>query len=51
MLTKKPGANKVSVLENLQDLFDLDKKVADASPYLLPLETPQALLDFFNKGT
>ncbi len=49
MLPKKPGANKISVEENLNELFALDAKVTQASPYILPLETPEALLNFLTK--
>jgi ribosomal protein S18 acetylase RimI-like enzyme len=49
MLPKTPGANKVSVGKNLQELFALDKKVTEASPYILPLESPEAFLKFFTK--
>ena len=49
MLPKTPGANKVSVEKNLQELFALDKKVTKASPYILPLESSESFLNFFTK--
>lgn len=40
---------KVNVQEVLEELFELDNKVARATPALLPLETPQELYDFLEK--
>lgn len=49
MLIATPGPHKISLKDNLEEIFILDKKVADASPYILPLETPNALLNFLTK--
>ncbi len=49
-MTKEEGIHKVSVEENIEEMFLLDSKIAKASPYLLPaLETPSELLDFLTK--
>ena len=48
-MPKEQGIHKVSVEENIDELFALDSKVAEASPHLLPLETPEELSDFLTK--
>jgi ribosomal protein S18 acetylase RimI-like enzyme len=47
MLPKTSGFHKVSIEENLQQLFDFDSKVSKASPYILPLETTKEFFNFF----
>jgi ribosomal protein S18 acetylase RimI-like enzyme len=47
MLPKTPGFHKVSIEENLQQLFDFDSNVSKASPYILPLETTKEFFNFF----
>lgn len=48
-LPKEPGPHKVNLEDHLQELFDLDVRVASSEPSLLPLESPQELLDFLTK--
>ena len=49
-MTREQGIHKVSVEENIEELFLLDSKIAEKSPYLLPsLETHDQLLDFLTK--
>jgi [ribosomal protein S18]-alanine N-acetyltransferase len=43
---KTPGIHKIDVEKDIDVLFELDNKVARATPALLPLETPQELIDF-----
>jgi ribosomal protein S18 acetylase RimI-like enzyme len=45
----KIGIHKIDVQEEIETLFELDNKVARATPALLPLETPQELIDFLIK--
>jgi ribosomal protein S18 acetylase RimI-like enzyme len=40
---------KIDVAANINELFVLDAKVAEASPAILPLETPRELEDFLIK--
>lgn len=48
-LPKNPGIYLVSVKENIEELFNLDEKVAKSTPSLLPLENSQSLLNFLTK--
>ena len=43
------GIHKVNVEETLDVLFELDNKMARATPELLPLESPKELLNFLIK--
>ena len=47
--TKRLIITKVNIKESLDILFDLDVKVAKATPTYLPLETKKKFLDFFTK--
>ncbi len=44
-----PGIHKINVEDTIDVLFELDDKVARATPELLPLESPHALSDFLIK--
>jgi ribosomal protein S18 acetylase RimI-like enzyme len=47
MLPKTSGFHKVSIKENLQQLFDFDSRVAKDNAYILPLETTREFFNFF----
>ncbi len=50
MQTREGGEiQKVNVREVLNELFELDNKVARATPALLPLETPEELYKFLEE--
>ena len=44
-----PGIHKINVEETIDVLFEIDNKVARATPSLLPLESPKELSDFLIK--
>jgi ribosomal protein S18 acetylase RimI-like enzyme len=44
-----PDPQKIDVVANIEALFELDGKVANASPALLPLKSPKELQDFLIK--
>jgi len=49
LLPKMAGFHTVELSQYLQELFQLDKEIADASPLILPLETPEELLEYLTK--
>lgn len=44
-----PGIHKIDVEQSIDVLFEIDNRVARATPALLPLENPKALSDFLVK--
>lgn len=47
LLSHEPGLKQIDVATQYEDLFELDKQIADESDgLLLPLETPEALKKF-----
>lgn len=47
MLPKTPGFHKVSIEENLQQLFNFFAKLSKTNPHILPFKTPKKFLEFF----
>lgn len=47
MLPKTPGFHKVSIEENLKQLFCFFAKLVKANPHILPFKTPKKFLEFF----
>lgn len=47
MLPKSPGFHKVSIEENVEQLFNFRAKVAKLSPHVLSIRTQKKFLDFF----
>ena len=48
-LPNKPGPNKLSIQDHLQELFEIDGKIFNKPPILFPFETKEEFLKFLTK--